>query len=558
MQPGGPARTISDMNKSSAFRNVVVVLLVTALLLPAVAEAQSGFALGVAAGDVRTDSAVLWTRADSPAQVRCEVSATDEFSQLVYSETVDASETGDLTVQVEVDGLAPTTEYWYRFVIDGDTQEISAVGRFHTAPPADTSAALRFAFTGDITAPLAPFPIMSSIAESESDFFVFFGDTIYADDPFGISDIAEDLDDYRQKYREVRADAAVREVFAALPLWTGWDDHEVTDNYAGQDPNRDVAQQQVGYQAFFEYMPLERSADPNDPDRIYRQFRWGSNVEFFILDGRQYRDRSAEDSCGGGLDPLGSVAAFFRDDDCAAALREPRTLLGATQLEWLKAGLAASSAQVKFVINDVPISYLGVLPYDRWDGYDAERKELLEFIAQNEIEGIVFLTTDFHSNWYNPDVLSYFRENRPDYDLPGNVAVIEAIVGPVGVPTFHESISQMAGSYIGLPNVSLGSLIGVAEYWVRWKLQREAGFELTDTNRVSYLLVDVDEAGKLSIRYRGVRPWKRNDENAAYDTYFEATQDDSSPTLPCSLPVLLIGLFIGARLAAVRRRGRKA
>ena len=63
------------------------------------------------------------------------------------------------------------------------------------------------------------------------------------------------------------------------------------DDFAGQDV--DQAQMAAGRQAFLEYLPIRQ--DQTDPNRLYRTFSWGKDVELFILDERQYR--SAEAIC---------------------------------------------------------------------------------------------------------------------------------------------------------------------------------------------------------------------------------------------------------------------
>ena len=63
---------------------------------------------------------------------------------------------------------------------------------------------------------------------------------------------------------------------------------------------------------------------------------------------------------------------------CLEALFDPaRTMLGPVQKAVLKALLRRSSAKFKFIINnDVPIQQFYGTPYDRWEGYGAERNEI--------------------------------------------------------------------------------------------------------------------------------------------------------------------------------------
>ena len=170
-----------------------------------------------------------------------------------------------------------------------------------------------------------------------------------------------------------------------------------------------------GRQAFREYMPL--SGDET-PDVLYRRFRWGSLAELIILDERSYRSRERERGVLGqrragpaaGLALPGMPAAFqdFReelglartiDPACQAALLDPeRTMLGEEQKQFLFQALQESNATFKFIVNEVAISELLFLPYDRWEGYRTERDEILRFIDDNNISNVVFLTTDFHGN----------------------------------------------------------------------------------------------------------------------------------------------------------------
>jgi hypothetical protein len=296
-------------------------------------------------------------------------------------------------------------------------------------------------------------------------------------------------------------------------------------------------------------MPLEDQQIPEDPFRTYRRFGWGSQVEFFLLDGRQYREPSAEATCGSNPDPLGTLAGpLLADPVCTQALSQERSLLGQEQFDWLTTGLAESTAAVKVVVNDVPFSYVGVLPYDRWDGYDAERRALLEFINAQEIGGVLFLTTDFHSSWYNPDVTGYFRDRRPDYELPNDVPVAEAIVGPIGVATLHESVLRLVADALGRPTGPLlRSLLTGLERCVTRRLQCAGGFTLAETNRISYVVVDVSPSGEVEINYRGVSPDDAQDPDTAVETFY-TTSDEASPSLPCCLPVLLL-MFGGSLLA---------
>jgi phosphodiesterase/alkaline phosphatase D-like protein len=152
---------------------------------------------------------------------------------------------------------------------------------------------------------------------------------------------------------------------------------------------------------------------PRAPYRIDRSVRWGEHVELFFLDGRQFRtaerfcnpdpipdgDETADtlfspfvedELLAGQFDPLiGPIAAQLlllpSDPDCVAneLADSTREMLGAAQLAALQQALLDSDATFKIIINNVPLSSIFVTPYDRWEGYLAERQSLLDFIAAN-------------------------------------------------------------------------------------------------------------------------------------------------------------------------------
>ena len=46
-------------------------------------------------------------------------------------------------------------------------------------------------------------------------------------------------------------------------------------------------------------------------------------------------------------------------------------------------------------MNEVPIQQFYALPYDRWEGYEADRKRVLNGLQ--DVNNLVFLTTDVHA-----------------------------------------------------------------------------------------------------------------------------------------------------------------
>jgi len=527
---------------SSRTAAAIVLAVILSARLTVVARA-AGFSLGVAAGDVTDTTVILWTRADAPGEVRLDLAGDEWFTTIIQSIVATATEEHDLTVKLDVGSLSPTTRYFYRFVRPDDPEAVSRTGRFRTAPPPDVPAGLRFIFTGDSNFALAPFAVLAHAAREDADLFIWFGDVVVTDGFTGGTGPAFTLEEYRAKYKQIRSDPHVQDLLARMATWTGWDDHEVYDNYAGLDPDLPTEQRDAAYQAFFEFMPIRPQNLPDDRFRTYRRFRYGSSIDFFFLDARQYREVSAEGRCGSNPDPLGFLfGQFTADPACQDSLSTGRSMLGGPQLDWLKSGLGNSAAAVKFVVNNVAVTYIALLPYDRWDGYDAERRELLGHIDANHIAGVVFLTTDSHANAHNPDLTHYFRCYRPDYLLAGHVVIPELIAGPIGSHTLHGELIRFGASILGPAAAPLAySLIDQLEGQIVNRLRLINALAFLDHDRMGYAVINVTADGRADVTYRGLRPDDARNPEVDIDTLYTSSVLPPPPPPCCCWPLLVVG-----------------
>ena len=314
-------------------------------------DADTGLSLGYVAGDATSDGAVVWLRAQPDSSVSLQYGKDPALLSSASAAPVRVSSESDYTTKIALKGLDPATVYYYRAAVAG--KKPGPVARFLTAPASDDLAVVKFCFSGDTRESYKPFTIMDAIRAMQPNFFIHLGDTIYADR----GGAASRLPEFWAKYRANRDDAASQRLFSETSVYVVWDDHEVADNY---EPNHPLAP--IGRRAFLDYWPLRRNAA--EPDRIYRSFRWGRALEFFLLDSRQYRDH------------------------------EQGTMLGTRQKEWLFDSLASSSAMFKVIGTPVPLYGGG---QDRWDGYPKERAEVLRWIKDKNIKGVVFISADLHS-----------------------------------------------------------------------------------------------------------------------------------------------------------------
>lgn len=482
----------------------------------------SEYDLGVGAFEVGQRRAILWTHVvpeDPDAKLvvfQVDVATDENFVDIVRHRAVTALRQHDFTTRALIPFLQPATQYYYRFITP-HTGAVSPTGAFRTAPVWNDGAPVRFVISGDsnlgYVGPLGlDFHVLSAAAEEDPDFFVFFGDTIYADSGVLPGGDAFSLDEYREVHRLTRADPHMQNLIASTGTFSGWDDHEVRNDYAGETV--DPVQFENGAQAFFEYLPL-RLNPVGAPFKTHRNVRWGEHVELFFLDGRQFRSEEFfcnPDPIADGpetadtlfspfvedealvvqVDPFfGSIAAALlltpSDPDCVdTLLADPtRSLLGADQLADLKQALLDSTATFKIIINDVPLSRLYVTPYDRWDGYAAEQQDLLAFIGANlDPSRVLVLTTDFHTN---------LAIQRPE--------LTEVIVGPIGQTTFASTVGGILatlGVDPGLLPIFLALFDGVVDLG-----NGGPGAVLGSApDAFSYGVVDVfEEAGEVKLRF---------------------------------------------------------
>jgi phosphodiesterase/alkaline phosphatase D-like protein len=498
--------------------SLVVISLSAVVAVSARAVPDVAFPDGVGSGDVTATSAVLWTRVDQALPLKIEVSTSPSFSgPEAFKQTVHPSTGDDLTVKALATPLEPGTTYYFRW---RHGSAISPVGSFVTAPASDDPADVRFAYTADSDGLQQmffgnDFPVLDAVRAEGADFWVYLGDTIYSDsslrDDAGLSPAAVTLDEYRDVYKLNRSIDALPDLMQSTSTLAIWDDHEVHNDYAGQTV--DPARYANGRKAFVEYMPLlemnllEDATCAGDP--LFRIFHWGSEVDVIVLDERSCRSTQATASCqiAPGVADLAPTlpppirAAFAPllplnpPPGCVDAIFDPsRTMLGPVQKAAFKAALLASTAKFKFVINEVPIQQFYALPYDRWEGYGAERNELLAFIRDNGIENVVFLTTDMHANLISNVAIDRFVAPAPISQ--------EFVTGPIATFTFQEEIASFAAG-LGLPPAQV---IGAFH-----QVLNIVGVLCRNIDRDAYGLVEVDaSAGTATLSFK--------DENGALVT----------------------------------------
>ncbi len=528
---------------------------------------------GVAAGDATTSSEILWTRTVDAvtkqgitSNLTVQVATDDKFATIAKTYTGITDANRDYTLKLDATGLASGTKYYYRFATPGG--DTSAVGTFKTALAADAKAAVKFGFSGDVDGLMRPYPSTADFGKLNLDFFAFIGDTIYetaskssvtaAD---AVADPTRALIDYRAKYLEnlqptkAGGFAGLQTFFASQGNYTSLDNHELGNKQlinggapASLAPNSgngtadttlDVNKtgtfinDTVGFQtlerAYLEYQPVREKivVAPTDARtdgtvQLYNANQWGQNVVYFNTDTRSYRDVRLKTAAGA-------------DDTGVRADNADRTLLGKTQLAWLKQNLldAQKNGTIwKFVSVTDPIDQIGAIGSGEdggksWiGGYRAERNDLLKFIADNGIKNVVFLSADDHQNRINEiTYLDNINDPKSVKVLANALSIVDGPLGATGPDTITDhsfaNIKKLADDLAAKQTAAGVNPIGLPANFAGLKNVVREGDPTADTTRqavdfyspdtFNYTTFDISADGKtLNVNVQGINSYAKD------------------------------------------------
>ena len=420
---------------------LVIAVPGTAMAVPSTA-ADSGlrtdpFTLGVASGEPWPDGFVIWTRLaldplaedglggmpSRSVQVAWEVAEDPRMEKIAARGSQSAVIDEGHSVHVELRGLKPGREYYYRFRAG---RHISPTGRTLTSPARhETPASLAMAFASCAQYEHGYFTAYKRLAEDHPDLVLHLGDYQYeykANSYVSAGGNVRDhqgpetvtLANYRQRHAQYKSDADLQSAHAVAPWLVVWDDHEVDNNWADEIPeNSDPAQMNdtrerfvqrraAAFKAYYENMPLRASSVPSGADmKIYRRVQWGQLANFHMMDTRQYRDDQ--------------LAGDGWKKNVQARLDEARTITGAEQEQWLLDGFRNSNArwdvlgqQVFFAERDRnQAADIDDVSMDGWDGYAASRRRITQGWVDAKVRNAVVLTGDVHRNWANDVKVDY-------------------------------------------------------------------------------------------------------------------------------------------------------
>lgn len=192
---------------------------------------------------------------------------------------------------------------------------------------------------------------------------LLLGDNVYIDDP-------ETPEMQRFHYFRRQSQPEWAALAKQVPIYGIWDDHDFTtnDGWGGPEIEEPSWKRNV-WEIFKENWNNPYYGGGEENPGCWFDFRIG-DVHFILMDGRYYRE---------------------------SPRTENPSMLGPVQLKWLKETLQSEPATFKVLCCNVPMAK-DVKPRskDTWDGYSSERQEIYEFIAEEEIPGVLILSADRH------------------------------------------------------------------------------------------------------------------------------------------------------------------
>ncbi len=348
------------------------------------ARSDQGYARimqGPMLGAVTAREALIWVRTShlEPVRVRYGTTPWLTAADTKVSAEVFPTIESDRTAKVSLAGLKPATTYYYRVEIAGRVDKYLKpypAFSFRTAPAEQAGSRFRIAFGSCFRLQAsAADDIWHGLAKWTPDAFIWIGDNIYGD--------ALDPNVLAEEYRRIHEVPALRPFLSGIPQLAIWDDHDYgLNNHDREHPGKAEA-----LDVFRDYWANPSYGLPDTPG-VFTTYSYGG-VDLFLLDGRYHRSPNKA--------PAG----------------EDRTMLGAEQLAWLKAGLKASRAPFKLLVSGSGWSLQKGEHGDAWSAFQEERDALFDFIRDEKIEGVVLVSGDTHMGELN--AIPWSR--RGGYDL---------------------------------------------------------------------------------------------------------------------------------------------
>ncbi|KIC96130.1 alkaline phosphatase D family protein [Flavihumibacter solisilvae] len=378
-----------------------IIILLLAYSLPLLAQEKTGVVSGPMLAQVELRTARIWFEAGSDlksATVKYWKESEKSSSQVPFTKIYGYDRFSPM--QAEIGGLEMNTRYQYRIIYNG--RETSYTGSFVTKElwqfrkPAPDFSFLAGSCTyfnePAFDRPGKPYgqdsSIFSTMANEKADFMLWLGDNWYTRE----ADYSSEWGLWYRASRD-RSMTILQSFLKAMPHYAIWDDHDFGPNDIGsiyhlKDASRKIFMSYWGNPSYGE-----------DGKGIYTKLSY-SDVDFFLTDDRTWRSPDRMPPTENGQP------------------NPNKTMFGADQLNWLKQSLLFSNATFKVIAVGSQVLN-PVSAVDKLLDFPFEYNQLVGFIAEQKISGVLFMTGDRHHS-------EIIKVNRP-----GNYPLIDITISPL-------------------------------------------------------------------------------------------------------------------------------
>lgn len=330
-------------------------------------------AAGPMVGHVRTGSARVWLRVAPGSELAAEAIQGERKFKPSRIEDL-----GDNFKLVHFEGLAPAAPVHATITASGrgeirDTKSVD----FKTAPLPGPTGKVRLVFGSCCKDSLHPaVPVFARMAEEKPDLAIFGGDNTYFIVGNGVYTTSGPKGDWTSpelmlaRHLQTRRVPELQALIRSVPCYAVWDDHEFGPNDSGRDFALKADSMRI-----FKQMWANPGYGTQKIPGIFSSFRYGP-VELFLMDDRYHK--------------------WVKTEAHSNVTPEEATIWGKEQTDWLLAGLKASDAPVKLIVNGTQV----ISQTKEGEGHRQEAPQelerLLSFLKNEKIDGVVFLTGDRH------------------------------------------------------------------------------------------------------------------------------------------------------------------
>jgi alkaline phosphatase D len=401
------------------------ILLIAFLLFNYAIEAKK-LAAGPMLGHVALRGANIWVQSPEQGQVSISYWPAEQTKEKTVIDAKVNTELGNIHT-FKLTDLEPGTTYQYAIEINGKKEKAKTPYQFttqtlwqwRTDPPdfAVMAGSCNFENETVYDRPGTPYgsghqAMFSQIASEDAEVMLWIGDNWYYREV--------DFDAEQNLLHRVMRDRSqphLQPIYQKFANYATWDDHDFGPNNSGVE----FIYKEQALNIFKNYWANPSYGMP-EQDGIFSKVSY-NDIEFFLMDNRY--NKSHENM------PDGPDKVFY----------------GEQQLTWLKNSLLASYSPFKIIVGGGQMLN-NHHAYEGWDKYRHERDPFIQWLDDNKIPGVMFLSGDKHHT-------EMLRADRP-----GAYPLYEMTCSPLTAGTH----SSKSGGDLDNPRLVPGSMVNKHNY----------------------------------------------------------------------------------------------